>query len=89
MNRRPERASRLVPKSIKAAVMEASLASISISVRGLFLTVCRMSTCHTGRKRRLRRVSPANRFEICANRACMLRPISRRGVESIASSQIS
>jgi len=88
-NRFSARASRLVPKSINAPVIAASLASSSISVRGLFFTACRMSTCHTGRKRRFSRSSPLNPFEICASLACMDLPMRRKGVESVASSQTS
>jgi hypothetical protein len=56
-NRFAVRSLRLVPSSISALIIQPSRASISISVRGLFLTAFKMSACHTGMKRRFRRGS--------------------------------
>jgi hypothetical protein len=83
------RALRIVPNSISALIMIPSRASISIRVRGLFFTAFRMSTCHTGKNRRFSRGSDVNPAEICAKRACMERPMSRRTVESVTRSPMS
>jgi len=74
---------------MSALIMVPSRASISISVRGLFLTAFKMSACQTGMKRRFRRGSDSIPAEICASRACMERPIRRSTVDIATSSPIS
>src|SRR5580700_4932948 len=80
-NRFAVRSLRVVPRSMSPLIMFPSRASISMNVRGLFLTTFKMSACHTGRNRRFSRGSDCIPAEICASRACMDRPMSRRTVD--------
>ncbi len=61
-------------------IIAASRASNSSNACGLFFTVFRMSTCHTGAKRRFSRSLVGNPAEISARRDCSGRPMERRAV---------